>query len=210
MRTTTNCLTLSMGKKDKNKGKKDEQKATNPLVILTLAEQEGCENPREFPFYEEYHDSSYIISHDRRPNVSLKDPGEDRVYCLYNDIQKELVVYHIDGGLLNKTKAGDNKCDIGIYTEDELLILIELKGTDCRKAIQQIVSTIKNLGLEHGSKIKKLLARVVVSSGRNVPNIRESDTTKLKQTIAHYNGGFKQEYILIKSRKLEETLSKIQ
>lgn len=198
-----------MGKKDKNKGKKDEQKAKNPLVILTLAEQKGCENPREFPLYEEYHDS-YIDSHDRRSKVRLKDSGEARVYYLNNDIQKELVVYQIDGGIFDSTEKGNIKCDFGIYTEDELLILVELKGGDYKHAIEQLTNTTKSLGLNGSNKIKKLLARTVLSNGRKVPNVTETDLAALKRLIAKYNKGFKKEYIDKATSKMEEPLSKIQ
>jgi hypothetical protein len=199
-----------MGKKDKNKGKKDEQKATNPLVILTLAEQKGCKNPREFPLYEEYHDSSYIKYHDKRQTVSLTEKGEKSQYYLHNDINKELVVYQIDGGIFSSTAKGDNKCDYGIYTEDELLILVELKGGDYKKAIKQLTNTTTLLGLNGSNKIKKLLARTVLTNGKSVPNITNTDIAKLKQLITKYNKGFKKEYIDKATLKFEDILSKIQ
>lgn len=199
-----------MGKKDKNKGKKDEQKATNPLVILTLAEQKGCENPREYPLYEEYHDSSYIKSHDKRQTVSLTEKGEKSQYYLHNDINKELVVYQIDGGVFKSTAEGDQKCDFGIYTEDELLILVELKGGNYKKAIKQLTNTTTLLGLNGSNKIKKLLARTVLTNGRSVPNITTTETAQLKGLITKYNGGYKEEYIGKATLKFEDTLSKIQ
>ncbi len=196
-----------MGKKNKNKGKKSKQEAANPLVILTLAEQEGCKNQREFPFYEDYHDTSYIQWHDKRSTVCLEEKGEKSKYYLHNDINKELVVYQIDGGIFSSTAKGDNKCDYGIYTEDELLILVELKGGDYKKAIKQLTNTTTLLGLNGSNKIKKLLARTVLTNGRSVPNITTTEIAKLKGLITKYNGGYKEEYIGKATLKLEETLS---
>lgn len=206
-----------MGNKDKNKGKnkgkKEAKQATaSTLVIRTLAEQEGCDNPREFPFYEEYHDSSYIKFHDKRSTVHLTENGEKSQYYLHNDIdgKKELVVYEIDGKLVESQAEGDNKCDYGIYTEDELLILVELKGGDYKKAIKQLTNTTTLLGLNGSNKIKKLLARTVLTNGRSVPNITTTELAKLTQLITKYNKGFKKEYIDKATLKFEDTLSKIQ
>lgn len=198
-----------MGKKNNKKSKINKQKVWNPHVILTCAGQKekGCENPREFPLYEEYHDSSYIKSHDNRQTISLAEKGEKSQYYLHNDINKELVVYQIDGGIFDSTARGDNKCDYGIYTEDELLILVELKGGNYKKAIKQLTNTTTLLGLNGSNKIKKLLARTVLTNGKSVPNITNTDIAKLKQLITKYNKGFKNEYIDKATLKLEETLS---
>lgn len=198
-----------MKNKDKNKSQKEaEQSAANSFVIRTLAEQEGCYNQREFPFYEEYHDTSYIQWHDKRPTVCLEEKGEKSKYYLKNDNKKELVVYQIDGGVFKSTAEGDKKCDFGIYTEDELLILVELKGGNYKKAIKQLTNTTTLLGLNGSNKIKKLLARTVLTNGKSVPNITTTEIAKLKGLITKYNGGYKEEYIG-KATKLEEILSKI-
>lgn len=188
---------------------KDKQKTEESRIILTLAEQERFKNVKEFPLYEEYHDSSYIKSHDKKATVNLNEQGEKSQYYLHNDINKELVVYEIDGKLVKSQAKGDNKCDYGIYTEDELLILVELKGGDYKKAIRQLTNTTKFLGLDGTNKIKRLLARTVLTNGRNVPNITESDLATLKHLISKYNGGFKKNYIGNATIKLEETLSKL-
>lgn len=198
-------------KKVNLKSKHSKQEIVTPHVIRTLEEQKADDNPKEYSFYEEYHDSSsYIKSQDKRKTVKLQEQGEDRIYYLHNDVQKEIVVYHIDGGLIVEQKKGDNKCDYGIYTEDELLILVELKGSDYKKAIQQITNTTKVLGLDGVKKIKKLLARIVLSNGNAVPKITSSDLARLKQIIGRYNGGFEENYIAQKTKQFEETLSNIQ
>lgn len=178
----------------------------NEFIIRTIEEQKGSLPQKTYAFYEEYHDDYYVDYHDKRQIVMLKDKREERKYYLYNDINKELVKYDIDGKLLKSQEEGAKKCDFGIYTEDELLILVELKGADYEKAVCQILNTTRELGITKGSKkIKKLLARVVLSKGLNVPGLRSSELTQLTQLLKQFNGN-----ILAKSRVLEETLSKIQ
>ena len=159
----------------------------NTHIISTLEEQKNTEYPKHYEFYENYHDSSYIEFHGIKSNVKLKEPRESRKYSLCNDIKKDLVVYKIDGGLFKSQAIGDTKCDYGIYTEDELLILVELKGGNYKKAVQQITNTTKLLGLNGSNKIKRLIARTVLSNGRKVPNITERDLAALKQLISKYN-----------------------
>lgn len=193
-------------KKKKNKAK---QVVVVPHVIQTVEEQKNSGNTKTYAFYEEYHDSSYIDSHDKRTTVKLKEHGEDRIYYLQNDVNKELVVYKIDDGLIKAKDAKDNKCDYGIYTEDELLILVELKGGNYKKAIQQLTNTTNILGLNGTNKIKKLLVRTVLSNARSVPNITSTDLARLKQIITKYNCGFKDEYIGKGTQQFEDILSKI-
>lgn len=189
----------------KNKPERKDQQAA--LIIRTLAEQST--DRREYPFYEKFHEGCYIQSHDHKHKVVLKEPREDREYRLINDLKKELVVYKIDTGVITEHEAGDNKCDFGIYSEDDLLILVELKGADYKKAIEQISKTTKTLGIGSQIKVKKLLVRVVVSNGRGVPNVQTTDLAQLKRLITTINGLFREEYIKKKSQQLEETLSKL-
>ena len=156
------------------------------------------------PFFHDYNDDQYIKSYDKKRIIVVEE--KKRKYSLTNDLQKEIIVYHIDGGLIQEKEKGDKKCDYGIYTEDELLILVELKGADYEQAVRQILNTTKKLGITKGSKIiRKLLARVVLSKGINVPELRSSELTQLKLLLKQFNGN-----ILAKSRELEEPLSKIQ
>lgn len=156
----------------------------------------------KYAFFRKYHDARYIESHDKSASVVAEE--NKKKYTLRNDIGKEIIKYHIDGGMVNDNDV--NKCDYGIYTEDELLILVELKGRDYQHAVKQILSTTKLLGITKGSnKVRKLLARVVLSKGANVPNLRTKDLTELKNLLASFSGN-----IFPKSQSLEETLSRIQ
>lgn len=85
----------------------------------TVARELVIADSSDFPFFQKYHDGGYVLSHDRRPNVVLKDKGAARLYNLRNDLNKELVCYRIDGGLISSKDV--SKCDFGIYSEDDLL-----------------------------------------------------------------------------------------
>lgn len=70
----------------------------------------------EYPFFNAFHDKSYIISHDDKKAVVLREPRESREYRMENKGQKELVVYKIDGGLISSNVV--LKCDNGICLRD--------------------------------------------------------------------------------------------
>ena len=141
---------------------------------------------KEWPFYEAYHDISYILRHDCSKNVPLREPKENRTYRLLNNSGKEIIVYKIDGGVINNDDV--LKCDYGIYVENDLLILIELKGMDLSHALDQIDSTINVLLKQPNIKVKKLNARIVLSK-IGVPRITASKENKLKQLLHKSYGG---------------------
>lgn len=141
---------------------------------------------KEWPFFQAYHDGAYILRHDCSKDIPLREPREKRVYRLLNNSAKEIVVYKIDGGIINNDEV--QKCDNGIYTEDDLLILVELKGTDLDHALNQISSTIKILLKQPSIKVKKLNARVVLSKVR-VPDMLSTKEKQLKQLLQKSYGG---------------------
>ena len=142
---------------------------------------------KEYPFYQAYHDVKYILRHDCSKDVPLREPKESRTYRFLNKAQKEIVVYHVDAGIIKNDNI--SKCDYGIFTEDDTLFLIELKGSDQEHAIDQINSTIKHLLDTPKVKVKKVNARVVLSRVR-VPRIATSSENKLKQMLfKRYGGG---------------------
>lgn len=153
-----------------------------------------------FPFFQKYHDGEYVLSHDRRPNVALKDKGAARLYNLRNDLNKELVCYWIDGGLISGKDV--NKCDFGIYSEDDLLVLVELKGADYNKALEQLLSTIDILLKKPGLPVAKVCTRVVLSKTR-VPDVLVTKEKKLKLMIEReYHGSHSK-----CSKQMDEVLS---
>ena len=155
---------------------------------------------KEWPFFQAYHDNGYILRHDCSKEVSLREPGENRTYKLHNKFGKEIVVYKVDGGLINDENV--LKCDNGIYTENDWLFLIELKGTDLNHALDQINNTIDILLKRSNKKVKKLNARIVLSKV-SIPRISTSKENKLKQLLhKSYGGGnYKKQ-----SRLLEDTI----
>lgn len=139
-----------------------------------------------WPFYQAYHEEETILRHDCSKDIPLRELREKRLYRLLNKDGKEIVVYKIDEGLIkgNKTK----KCDYGIYTEDDLLFLIELKGADLNQAIEQINETITILLKRPNIQVKTLKARVVMSKVR-VPSILSTKEKQLKQLLQKFYGG---------------------
>lgn len=141
---------------------------------------------KEWPFYQTYHDGAYILRHDCCKDIPLREPKEKRIYRLLNNSGKEIVVYKIDGGIINNDKV--LKCDNGIYTEDNLLILVELKGADLDHALDQISSTTNVLLRQPNIKVKKLNVRIVLSKVR-VPDMLSTKEKKLKQLLQKSYGG---------------------
>lgn len=137
-------------------------------------------------FFKAYHDSKFILRHDNSKNVPLRQKRESTVYRLDNKSQKEVVVYKIDGGLIVNNNG--KKCDYGIYTEDDMLFLIELKGDDLNYALKQINQSINILLEQPNIKVKKLSVRIVLSKVRT-PEILESEEKKLKQKLHKLYGG---------------------
>ena len=83
------------------------------------------------------------------------------------------------------TDADGEKCDFGFYTEDDVLILVELKGSDYCKAVDQTIHTIDKLIKEPQIKISKIYARIVLSKVRN-PEVRSSNEKKLIRILDSY------------------------
>ena len=163
MSNTTRCRTLKLWQ------------------VMIINETEG------YPFFNAFHDKSYIISNDNKKVVVLREPRESREYRMENKNQKELVVYKIDGRLISSNDV--LKCDYGIYTEDDVLYLIELKGTDYIHALEQLLSTISILLEKSRIKVAGLHARIVLSKVR-VPDIIPSQEKKLLMKVRNRKGGF--------------------
>lgn len=156
----------------------------------------------DFPFYQHYHDPGYVQFHEKRPRVALKDKRSASIYNLQNDLNKELVCYRVDEGVI--CGKDFNKCDYALYTEDDLLILVELKGVDYEKAIEQILETINVLLKTPGVPVHRVCSRVVLSKAR-VPDILLTKEKKLRSLISkNYNGNHSK-----CSRQMDEVLSKV-
>lgn len=80
----------------------------------------------------------------RAKTIVCTDPGTRSKYTAVNRKEHQVRQYLVDGEVIKDLSV--YKCD-WIITEEDLgdIYLIELKGTDIRKAIQQIESTEKIL-----------------------------------------------------------------
>lgn len=154
----------------------------------------------KWPFFNLYHDEEYIQSHDTKKIVALKEKRESREYYLHNQSEQEIIVYKIDGGLIDSDTV--IKCDYGIYTEQDVLYLIELKGSDYIHALEQIFSTINVLLKKPNINVRQLNARIVLSKNRT-PNILPTQEKKLSSLIKREYGNGS---LLKQTRKLEETI----
>lgn len=174
---------MAMNKKSK---KLKDEKPKVHVIRLKHELPEGFE--RTFPFFDAYHDSSTIGFHEVRKAITLKDKGAS-IYSLDNDLNKEIVCYCIDGKLISSTEV--NKCDYALYSEDDHLILIELKGSNYGKALDQISATIDLLVKNPHVKVSRLCGRVVLNKAR-VPDFLETKEKKLKDLLARsYKGNLK-------------------
>lgn len=180
---------------------KNEDNADFPKIDLVTNQKDSDGQKELYDFFEHYHDNSYILSHDRKRYVSLKDKGETRKYSLENDLKKDLVVYRVDGGVIQGNNS--DKCDFAIYTEDKWLVLVELKGADYNKAIEQIISTIDQLVKNPKVSVNRVFSRIVLSKVRT-PELRTSAETTLKNIMSQYQGNLKKS-----TTELKEKLSSI-
>lgn len=186
---------------NKTNALKNENNADFSKINLVANQKKSDEKKELWDFFEHYHDSSYILSHDCKRYVSLKDKGETRKYSLENDLKKDLVVYRVDGGVIQGNNS--DKCDFAIYTEDKWLVLVELKGADYNKAIEQIISTIDQLVKNPKVSVNRVFSRIVLSKVRT-PELRTSAETTLKNIMSQYQGNLKKS-----TTELKEKLSSI-
>lgn len=151
-----------------------------------------------WPFFSAYNDKRYIQSHDERKIVVLREPKESREYRLENKSSKEVVVYQIDGGIITSNDV--QKCDFGVFTEDNILFLVELKGADYIHALEQIISTVGLLLVRPAIQVVRLNARIVLSKV-SVPAIMSSQEKKLLAIVKSKGGN-----LIKQSRVLKETI----
>ncbi len=106
-----------------------------------------------------------------------------KTYRLLNEERREICQVRIDGGLIQEDNI--KRCDYGFWIcEANLVFLVELKGKNIKKAIEQLISTINVLRNElQGRKIN---ARVVLSK---VPNVRITNSPAYYELKRALNGG---------------------
>lgn len=74
--------------------------------------------------------------------VTCKDKSAPCRFRVKNKRRRKLLKYEIDGCLVNDDEVF-KRCDFGVQS-GEVFWLIELKGTDFKDAVEQIISTLVN------------------------------------------------------------------
>lgn len=153
-----------------------------------------------------YTDSEYILSNDKRKRVCLNEKGHQVYYILNNKSDSRLIVYKVDGGIF---KDSVSKCDFAIFVHDErhekeVLFLVEIKGADLIKAINQLSISLDRLF--ERNRIDKcglvVNARIALSKIQS-PALNSSAEKKLKKKLKElYNNGT----LEYKTQKFEETI----
>lgn len=151
-------------------------------------------------FNEKYRDEDYLCSADNRAILVLKDKGESREYRGLNPDKLFLTVYQVDGKLLKARQAGDVKCDYAVYTESDILYLVELKGGDYSHALEQLQNTIQLLIRPDFECPQSIHTRVVLSKVK-VPNFLNTKEKKLMELLKKkYNGTHKKSAQVLEER----------
>lgn len=137
--------------------------------------------------------NSCLVFCDNRSKATCKERQRD--YCLHNtnDRRYKILSIHIDGGVVivdRETPPNVPKCDY-LYLVDTgerpIAILIELKGTDSLKAVEQIRSTL-SLFRDAFNKCEKVYGRIAFARG--VPNIQNNPAViSLKRALKRHGGG---------------------
>ncbi len=151
-------------------------------------------------FTEKYNLPEAVNSADTRKVVTLKEPREDRKYIAENPNQLFLTVYQVDGALLKSQNPGDKKCDYAIYTSNDDLFLIELKGSDYSQALDQIKKTLDCLLTPDLDNLHSVNGRVVLSKTK-VPATLETKEKKMMLLLGKLGGTLKK-----KSREFREVI----
>lgn len=149
-------------------------------------------------FSEVYHETRYIEFSERRTKVVFYDRKEPREYRVKNENKKHLIGYKVDGGIV--TSCDIQKCDYALYTEDDKIYLIELKGGNYKKALGQISKTIDNLIVNVGIKAREVNGRIVLSKCK-APAVYDNDEKKLIAKLLKLGGNLRK-----RSGVLEEVI----
>lgn len=92
-------------------------------------------------------------------NISLKE--EKSEYKVVNKQRKDILKYAVDG-CIYKRGTQDTRCDY-LLKIDNQLYFIELKGSDVKKGLEQLISSIKSL--ERYFEYEVIKARLITTKG---------------------------------------------
>jgi hypothetical protein len=135
------------------------------------------------------------LSDDTRQSVNFDENG--RKYQGNNKGSKRVIRYQIDGYILND--SDDEKCDNAFLLPDEKkAYLIELKGSDLKKAADQIYTTLERLK-NHLTNCN-VHGRIVCSHIPK-PDLRSTNLVRLERALASKKGN-----LIYKSKLLIEDI----
>jgi len=124
-----------------------------------------------------------LLSEDRRSIAQFNENG--MIYKGINNTKKKVLRYQVDGAMISN---GVKKCDNALgLPEQNIMYLIELKGSDLKKAAEQILETI----VELSDKLDGMIVHGrVVCSRIPKPDIRSSQIIRLERELAQRKGNF--------------------
>lgn len=129
---------------------------------------------------------------DRRRTVSIKEKGKN--YIAENINLKQIAQYHIDDS--DETSPDSERCDYAIYIfdeneptkDDDRLIFIELKGSNVKKAIEQIKASFDEKIKKTRVVVTKVDARIITSQTPN-PNYYSTERVALENKLIRHGKG---------------------
>lgn len=117
------------------------------------------------------------------PIVTCKDKRSPREYRAINNNLDIVRKYQVDGLLV--TDQTEKKCDFMVINDTKSAVyLIELKGSDLSRAIEQLLNSKKllsNIITEHNRTLYRIVYRA------NTHAIRGSDYARFKNTVGAAN-----------------------
>jgi hypothetical protein len=126
-----------------------------------------------------------LLGHDKRAIISFE--ANKRKYCASNPHGLSVLRYEIDG----KMVTTGERCDYGMGVPRKgTVYLIELKGSDLKKAVRQINSTMDVLGEKLDGYI--VHGRVVLSRISR-PDLRASRVIALERRLIRSKGRLRKE-----------------
>lgn len=123
----------------------------------------------------------------------------NKVFELTNDLNTKIYNYIIDGGVISDETI--KRCDYAVCNPDNnILILVELKGCAVNTAVMQIESTLSIY--ERTFANYKKYARIICQSVPNIQNI--PSVLRLAKKLSKEGGT-----LVLKTQKCSETISSL-
>lgn len=149
---------------------------------------------KNYPCENEQRMNQCVVFSDYRSKASCTEKG--KTYTLdHSEKHIEVLCMHIDSGVIDDAEL--SRCDYVLFVRDKVnrghgrAIFVELKGCNTKKALKQLIETLKMPEvIELSKKYKKVYGRVVNSSC--VPRIQNTgEYLELKELLMMFGGNLK-------------------